>query len=395
MQVVKETDLSQIVKVILGYLQVSPQHLLSMPQNSISQPSMRIALRTLPAMIALLFLLSCSKNDHEPGPSECLFLSKTRIEGSPNPSLSTKVTSSTQIALNDKKQLLGATNSHIRESTESGVTGQRTTESTEFTLTYDPDGFLTRMIKRKVYLFEGSNKSHFLFENYKFKNFRREDVETSDYKYKSGHIASSTMYGLSTFVGDNQTLPVVEANESKVYQYDSNGKPISALTTASYGSASTTFKNGVIASVVQKNLNGVVTSETKYNEMGLPASISNSQSVYEMSYDAKGNLTSVQATTNGQKAYISELFYDDHKNPENDIPKTFKGIPEFIRTVQLTDGINNTTGDKATLFPSNQVFETKTTYQYNSAGLPESSVHTSVGGSANGQSKTTFNYKCL
>lgn len=361
------------------------------------QLSMHISMRALPMLIALALLVSCTKNDHDVvvPPSECLFLGKTSVADEPGSSVRTKVTSSTDVKFNDQKQLLSSINVYKTEELDSNNAALvRRTETVQFDLSYDADGFLTKLIRRKVFLFEGIKAGTFLFEQYKFKNFRREDLETSDYKYESGHVASSTTQRQSTFLGNNVSLPVVESSESKVYQYDGNGKPISAVTTATYGSALTTFKNGVISSVVEKNLNGTVTTDTKYNEMGFVSSITNAQSVFEITYDARGNMTSVQSSTNGQKASFTELFYDDHKNPENDIPKNFKGIPELISTAQRTDGANNLIGDKTTLFPSNQVFETKTTYQYNSFGLPESSAHTSAGAPEGSAITTTFNYKC-
>lgn len=368
-----------------------------MPPISTSQLSMHISMRALRMFIALVLLVSCTKNDHDVvvPPSECLFLGKTSVSEGSSLSVRTKLTSSTDLKINDQKQLLSSINVYKNEELDSNnAVLVRRTETVQFDLSYDADGFLTKLIRRKVFLFEGIKVGNFLFEQYKFKNFRREDVETSDYKYASGRIASSTTHRQSTFLGDNVSLPVVESNESKVYQYDGTGKPVSATTTSTNGSALTTFKNGVVSSVVEKNLNGTVTIDTKYNEMGLVSSITNAQSVFEITYDAQGNMTSVQSSTNGQKAYITELFYDDHKNPENDIPKKFKGIPELISTAQQTDGVNNKIGEKTTLFPSNQVFETKTTYQYNSSGLPESSVNSSVGVPEVSGTTTNFTYKC-
>jgi hypothetical protein len=107
--------------------------------------SIRFAWKKLPAMLAIIFITSCSKEDHEPKPAECTYLSREMIQEGPSSAVHYKDMSTTQVNLNDDKWLLGATNvykSELIDVTTDVI--RRTTDRTEFTLSYDSDGFLTK-----------------------------------------------------------------------------------------------------------------------------------------------------------------------------------------------------------------------------------------------------------
>jgi hypothetical protein len=298
-----------------------------------------------------------------------------------------------EITLNDKKQLVSAkrsTNSEAFASTKARLWKQSFTG--DYVLLYNSEGFLTQMVFLKKDLYEGTLGNSYQYNGQPFLNFKTETTETSDYIYESGRIASITTKYVTRIQGDNQNPIVNESNRTKVYSYDSQGNPISALTTIGNTIATTTFKNGVIATETVKNANGEIISQNQYNEKGLQTSISGGNYLYEKQYDAKGNLTSVQFTQDGKLNFLQEFSYDDHKNPEIDIPIKFKGIPENIITVQSTDGVNNLIREKFTSYAGGVNYDSPFVYQYNEAGLPESWSPKDAG---EGQSmKTTFRYQC-
>jgi YD repeat-containing protein len=337
----------------------------------------------------LLFFISCSEKDHAPQQT-CVFAGKSASMSSGETSQSSY---GNEISLNDQKQLVSAqrfTNNEAFASNKARLWKQSFTG--DYELLYDSEGFLTQMVYITKDLYEGTIGNSYQYNSQPYLNFKTETTETSDYKYESGHIASISTKYVTRIQGDNQILSVNESKRTKIYTYDSQGKPVSALTTIGNTKATTTFTNGIIATETSKNANGEIISQNQYNERGLQTSISSSNYLYEKKYDVKGNLTSLQFTQNGKLNYLQEFSYDDHKNPEIDIPMKFKGIPENIITVQSNDGVNNLTGEKFTSYAGGVNYDSPFVYQYNEAGLPESWSPKDAG---DGQTmKTTFRYQC-
>jgi YD repeat-containing protein len=153
--------------------------------------------------------------------------------------------------------------------------------------------------------------------------------------------------------------------------------------------------NGTIATETFKSQNGNVSSVNHYDERGLLSTILQDRFIIERRYDASGNLTNESATANGEPGYLIEYKSDNHENPESQIPKFFKGIPDPILTIQRTEGGNNLTYEKfTTVRTGNVVYLNNTEYQYNASGLPESSVMTQSAGNSVETTNTTFRYKC-
>lgn len=356
--------------------------------------SMRISPKFLVPFFFLAFFISCSKKGHEPKPA-CAYRGKTDSYAYTG-GVGSKSTSISELDYDDPKMPRSLTRTSIRESTEE-ITNEpisKVTESLRFTFQYDLDGFLKTMVAHRSYEFLGFGKSHYQHNNQIFSHFKLDEIRTSDFSYQAGQAASVLARTVTTTKGDSQPPVVSEIEDSKTYQYDGNGKAISALTTSTNGVSTSTFVNGVIASEIRKNQSGAVVSETKYNAMGLSTSIASNGSTYEMGWDTRGNLTSVQLKNNGNMIYIQEFGYDDHENPENTINQIFKGIPESIKTIQLTDGVNNQISEIATNEKGEVTSRTKTVYQYNSAGMPESSILNRVGDTPVQLNSTTFRYKC-
>jgi YD repeat-containing protein len=356
--------------------------------------SLPASLKSIALVIALVFLFSCSEKDHEPQ-SACVFIGKTTSYESKG-GVNTKYSATSELDQDDPKMPRSLLRTSINENTD-GTTNEhvsKVTETYKFTFQYDNAGFLKTMVSHKSYLFQGSGKSSYHHINRLFKIFRSNEIRTTDFTYQSGRAMSVSIKTVTTTQGDDQAPVVSELAEAKVYQYDGNGQAISALTTSTEGNIASTFVNGIIASSTQKNKNDVVVSETQYNAMGLNSSIALNGAVYQMKWDTKGNLTSVQLINSGKVVYTQEFGYDDHENPDNAINKIFKGIPEVIQTIQLTDGVNNLVSEQSTNDKGQVTFHNKTTYQYNSSGMPESSKTTRVGDASASSVNTTFHYKC-
>lgn len=354
---------------------------------------MRIALRTLPAMIALLFLVSCSKNDHEPEPS-CIFTGKTLVEETKG-SFNSKFTSTIELDSENPDMPNEIRRTTVDERTEGpdNLPVRKTTETYKYNFQYDVNGFLTMLVRHRSFIFEGV-KGSYLYGNRSYRNFKLDEVTTYEYVYQANLASSVSIKTITTEQPDNSPAVVTELEQTKVYKYDVDGKALSAFTISPAGEIKSTFMNGIIATSISTNKNGTVLSDTRYNEMGLPLSISSNNSLFEMSYDKRGNLVGVKTSSEGRLLYRYELHYDDFENPENTIKKLFKGIPEVIPTVQSTDGVNNTISENAIDDKSQLISEYKTTYQYNNSGLPVSAVR-SLAGDTSGQKRViSFRYKC-
>jgi YD repeat-containing protein len=343
-------------------------------------------------ILMLAFVVSCSKKGHEPKPV-CTFTGKTTLIENKG-SLSLKSSSSTELDQDDPDFPRAYKRTYISERKDETTNTliQRTTETLTYTFEYDTDRALKTLLYHRSYLFEGFGKAGYLHGNRRFTKFRLDDTDTFTYTYKAGSVSSVAIKAVNTIQGNNESPETTESQKTKVYQYDGSGKATSALTTYADGAVAETFVNGIIATSTQKDRNGTVISETKYNAMGLNSSITANDHVYEMKWDSKGNLSSVQLTQNGKVVYLHEFGYDDHENPENAIKKYFKGIPESITTVQLTDGVNNLINEKFTSFNGGSNNYNDYIYQYNANGLPESWTPKSARG---GETMiTTFRYKC-
>lgn len=348
------------------------------------------SIKSVAVISMLAFFISCSKKDHEPRPI-CAFTGKTTVlEGSSG----FKSISNTEIDQDDPNSPKVYKRTYISEQRDAttNTLAQRKTETLTYTFGYDTDGYLRTLISHRSYLFEGFGKAGYLYGNRLFTKFKQDDTDTFEYTYKAGLASSVLVKTVNSIQGNDESPETSGSQKTKVYQYDSNGKAISALTTGADGSVAATFVNGIIATSTLKDKNNAIISETKYNAMGLNSSITGKDYIYEMGWDGKGNLKSVQLTQNGKKIYLQEFSYDDHENPENAIKKHFKGIPEAITTVQLTDGVNNLINEKSTSFNGGSNNYQDYIYQYNSNGLPESwspkadgSGYTMI---------TTFRYKC-
>ncbi|WP_342088490.1 hypothetical protein [Dyadobacter sp. OTU695] len=355
---------------------------------------MRISPKSLVPIFFIAFFISCSKKDHETKPT-CVYRGKTDLYAYTG-GIGSKSTGTSELDYDDPKMPRSLTRTFIRESTDE-VTNDaisKVTETLRFTFQYDMDGFLKTMVAHRSYEFLGFGKAHYQHNNQVFSNFKLDEVRTSNFSYQAGRATSISAKTVTTTKGDSQPPVVVELEESKTYQYDENGKAMSAATISAEGSIASTFVNGVIASEIQKNKNGAIISETKYNSMGLNSSITSNGSTYEMGWDTRGNLTSVQLKNNGKIIYIQEFGYDDYENPENTINQIFKGIPEAIKTIQLTDGVNNQISEISTNEKGEVASKIKTVYRYNSAGMPESSIMSRIGDAPVQLKTTSFRYKC-
>lgn len=182
--------------------------------------------------------------------------------------------------------------------------------------------------------------------------------------------------------------------EQKVKTYTYSGsRLVSALTMSASGSTLAEFASGLVSRVTEKDSKDNITSTIQYNIRGFPSRYISGNYLMDMTYDDNWNLKTVQGNRDGQKIYLQEYTYDNRPNPENDIPRFFKGIPEPIMTVQTTDGFNNLIADKLTSYESPLTAEYKTDYRYNAAGAPESSTTVPAGG-ASMETMTTFRYDC-
>ena len=138
---------------------------------------MRIALRALPAMIVLLFFVSCSKNDHEPGPS-CIFTGKMLVEETKG-SFNSKFTSTIELDSENPDMPNEIRRTTVNERTEGpdNLPLQKTTETYKYNFKYDVNGFLTMLVLHRSFIFEGV-KGSYLYGNRSYRNFKLDEVTT-------------------------------------------------------------------------------------------------------------------------------------------------------------------------------------------------------------------------
>ncbi len=385
MQVVKETDLSQIVKIIPWLLE---------PTTNITNYPMGISARILFATMLILLAVACSKKEHWPAQTMCIFAGKT-ITQQTQGSESQKNTITTEISRDPQKQLKSARKTEVNERID-GATNElisRTTTITDFTFTFNAYALLSTLVVRKSFVFQGSAKSSYSHTNGVYKDFKMDSEETSEFRYVGPEIRDAAISIVTAIQGDNR--PPVTTTEQKVKTYTYSGsRLVSALTTSASGSTLAEFASGLVSMVTEKDSKGDITSTTRYNFRGFPSRYISGNYLMDMTYDDNWNLKTVLGNRDGKKIYLQEYTYDNRPNPENDIPRFFKGIPEPIITVQTTDGSNNLIGDKLTNYESPMTAEYKTDYRFNAAGTPESSTTVPTGGASGMETMTTFRYDC-
>jgi hypothetical protein len=378
LQVVKETDLSQIVEV----------NKLTGRQRS---PFMRNFKVIILISIITSFAFSCSKDKKEVEPISCTYLGKSyKVNYSGGGQ-----EHSSDLTL-DEKGLLTAANTiytGVSIDPQTNIEFSRLTDQRKYVLAYDVQGFLKQMITTKSFIVKTTG-SYYEGNSGPFKNASKITVETTDFIYASDQVASSTVKSVTTFIGDQQSPVETTIISKRVYQYDPNGKAVSSTETFEGGSTSvTTYMNGVRASNVLTSPKGDKQT-TNYNNKSLATGYISSNGTFNLSYDANGNLIFLESLVNNKASYKQEFKYDDHPNPDNLIPSKFKGIPDPITTIQSSDGVNNLMESKYTSFQNSNIGSTeKYSHTYNASGYPETTTLTMEPNPGNPSRITNFRYQ--
>lgn len=257
------------------------------------------------------------------------------------------------------------------------------TETRLYILKYNEEGFLAEMTLTTLTLQEGGIKNTFLYDNYPaYRHGKIIAKEVTKFNYESNLLRSSTKTSVVEFKSERNLDVKVNADVKKEYIYEPNGVIKTITETIGNSTTVTPFKNGIKAS----------TPTMTYDDKGQLTKLLFYDVEYDFTYDTKENLITYKGTYQSKQQFLETRTYDDNINPDKLLPAKFKGIPEEMRILQFTDGVNNVTGSKS-VYPDRPAYEEKTVYSYSSAGYPTSAVTTFTLIDASITKTTTYNYQ--
>ncbi|TLV00462.1 hypothetical protein [Dyadobacter luticola] len=333
--------------------------------------------RLLPALLFLsLIVCSCSKEDHVLPEPTCKYLGNSYKIIYPG-GRGEEYTS--DFALDENGRLKDANTSYTSTFiiTENSISSEysRSTNQQDYHFIYDSNGFLMQQITTTGFI--AKSKGNIGYGNGFYNDVSAITTLTTDFVYASEKVVSTSSKSVTVFIGDNQSPVETTTSSARTYQYDSDGKAQSSTEKFSNGDLSVTiYKNDIRSSnTYTSSINGAK-HIVNYDETGLPSEDIIGNATYKLGYDAKGNLAYVEQIRDNVTKYRQEFKYDDHPNPETLIPTQFKGIPEPIRTAQLSDGkgANNLTEEKFTSFENYPNSSQNYTHTYNASGFPETTT---------------------
>ena len=324
-------------------------------------------------LLLILIIGSQSCSDHNIDEQKCKYVGmNSYFEFMSNRYLERETYDSKYI-LNESGMPLELSSIRNRTSTDSTLNKQLTSSSEEikYSYTYNETGFLIQTIRTNNKQYKGVG---YLSDNYgTLVNAKIEVVETTDFKYELGLIKTAITKITTTVLSDNWSPIYSFSGSSKDYEY-LNGVAVAATEVFTNGEKITSkFVNGLISFEIKSGIPGIIYSNS-YDERGR-VTLSTVRGIdYEMTYDEKDNLRTIKTFINKKLTYREDLGYDDRVNPETQIVIKFKGIPEPISRLKAIDGTNNLTSSKFFNIAEDKIFASKTSYTYNSVGLPISAV---------------------
>ena len=346
---------------------------------------MRLSQSTFTFLAFVALFLSCSKNDHEVPPGVCRYLGQNYTMDQTAGGFSSHETYISSFEQDQDGKLLKATG--IRKTIKAANTNtdgrSEVTETNTFTLKYDQQGFLTELTNIKLLEQEGGLAATFLYDNYTaYHHGRIETKEVTTFQYESDLLRNSTRTRVVDFKSEKNQDVKVNADNKKEYIYETDGVIKTITETIGNSFTITQFKNGVKLS----------TPTTTYDEKGQVIKALYVGGEYNLTYDSKGNLITYEGTYQSKQLFLETRTYDNNTNPDKLLPAKFKGIPEEMRILQFTDGVNNIVSSKS-VYPDRPPYEEKNVYTYNFAGYPASAVSTFTQADALTTKTTTYNYQ--
>lgn len=345
---------------------------------------MRFNKSTFITGVVLILTISCSKDDPAT-PKTCRYTGQNYKMELSSPSDVYSETYDSQFKQDDDGKLIeaSATRRTISREMYTKVLLTDVTETKLYTLKYDAQGFLTELALTTLTLQEAGKNSNFLYENnptYRHGKIVAKEVTT--FKYESDLVRSATKTSIVDFKSERNLYSKVNPEANKKYVYGGDGTIQSITETIGNTSTVTQFEKGVKVS----------TPTNKYDEKGQLLQLLSPDSEYNLRYDENGNILSVEAIYQSKRQFLETRTHDNNPNPEKLLPAKFKGIPEEMRILQLTDGSNNLTSSKS-VYPDRPDYNETTIYTYNASGHPASAAttYTKVDGVI--LKTTTFNYQ--
>ncbi|MCF2445467.1 hypothetical protein L0657_16005 [Dyadobacter sp. CY345] len=382
MQVVKETDLSQI----------SISFNLSLP--IITQPMQKFAV-ILIINLTILLISSCDFKDHDIPSKNCKYVGQTWVIESKNGPYISKLTYDSDIDL-ESPGFPREMNSLF--STFSGDTSKlemQASEQKNFSYQYDKNGFLTQT--KASTLFDYRSQEFSYGNSGTLRNAKMETVETTNFQYESNLLRTTSKQTVTTITSSNKSPIVTNVSSIKSYTYNTDGTALVANEVYDDGQIVTTdFVDGKISSSQRHGADGTIISFTKYNKQGRTILDKFQDSEILITYDQKDNLENVKTFSKGKLQFEQNYEHDNQPNPEILIPIYFKGIPIPMRDLYQSGDNNNLVRIKFTNYDLNYISDEIASYIYNPNGLPQSSLLKRVTGSSSGSTDskiTTFKYK--
>ncbi|QRR02383.1 hypothetical protein [Dyadobacter sandarakinus] len=326
---------------------------------------------------------SCTTEDH-PEAAACRYTGFQRTEN--NGDGSAKQQSYKSVKLDEEGKLAeaeyGITYTFSDNNSQAGDVSSGNVQ--KYVMNYDGDDFL----KTATHTAFQSNKNKRRFSRGDFGPYYEisvETVSTTSFVYEAGKVVSSSTKIVETLIGDKVNKKVTESESSKVWKY-SGGTLASTIETTSSGGVYTT---AFAADGGYTRSNATGSDVTIYDPVSRTRTIKLIPfAEYTIVSDANGNEVFVR-TVNASNVYTDTFKYDQQKNPDWLIPKDFKGIPEPIITIQTSAGQNNLQeiNSVSTIGGSEQRYNTKVSYTFNSSGYPTGDTWQSL--SSSGFVRTT------
>lgn len=351
-------------------------------------------------MIALAFLASCSKKDHDivTEPASCQYAGKSYVSGYTYYNIATSETYNQDIIQTDDQLPLEIRTSNRRVQTDT-IKNELVVDDTGNYLVqykYDAEGYMTQETFTENRLQQGGpNYIILLFDIGQFKKVQTNSTRITDFRYENGLLKEATIRQTITYLPGNLSAITKRYQNVRKYNYDSQNSLISTeeIYENNYKSI-TNYKDGLVTSVQGIQPDGSISTFVYKNENGKKSQVTSKDGVENYKYDANGNLQRYESTYQGRLNNVQEYLYDNYVNPETLVSTRFKGIPTPFLTVQSQGGNNNLTRQKSTSYNNVEtlISEENTSYVYNNAALPETSTTLMVTAGGDFTKKTTYKY---
>jgi hypothetical protein len=348
----------------------------------------------------LVFFVSCSKKDGnvDPETGSCKYAGVSYVFESRHYSLKTSGTYDKNVIQTDDRLPLEIKTS-IRTTEKDTVQNtliKDDAEEDEFLYKYDSDGHLIQEIFKQNRNQQGGPTTRFFFlDKGPVQKLQINSTRTTDFKYENGSLKEVSVTDIVTYIGNDLPAITKTYNINRKYGYDAqnNLTSVDELNQDNYKTL-TNYAGGLITSTQTTGPDGKSSKSTYKYENGRKSQVSSEDYAINFKYDANGNLLKYESVYKGQTSAMQEYQYDDYINPETLVASKFKGMPLPFYTVQSREGKNNVKQLKNTSYSNGVPFvsEENTTFTYNNAKLPQSSITTMNTAGGKSVQKATFKY---